>query len=263
MIRRRENGKMVITQMAHSWLAGQFALHWGNDTFRFPALAPDMILTAANHDLGWSTWEQTPQIDAEGRPIDFLDMPVTTHLALWTEGVAAVTMQNLYAGLLVSMHGRTLVEGRLNSGDRQDTAADKTRLQAFSTEQREWEAAQIDTLQTSDYFAPGCQAEALAANLRLLQLFDWLSLLLCMRPLSETVIADVPAACPSERVTINFKPLTANVLTIEPWPFKVPAFEITWPAYQLPQETFASDQALQRAWTAVRPTYLTFQVQER
>ena len=36
MIRRRDDATIVIPQTAHGWLAGQFALHWGNETFQIP-----------------------------------------------------------------------------------------------------------------------------------------------------------------------------------------------------------------------------------
>jgi hypothetical protein len=262
MIRRRDNNKIVITQTAHSWLAGQFAMQWGNDEFQFPALPSDMIFTAANHDLGWLRWEQTPEIDAEGRPIDFLEMPVATHLALWAEGITGAMMLNPYTGLLVSMHGRTLVEGRLK-GDRQDTAADQVSLQAFVDQQRCWEAEQVAWLQTSPYFAAGCQPEALAANLRLLQVFDWLSLLLCMRPLTETTIDDIPAGSANERIAFTFKTLGDDTLTIQPWPFKTAAFAVMLQAHQLPTETYPSHQALQQAWSASKIELLTFHLRDQ
>ena len=109
MIRRRDDPTIVITQTAHGWLSGQFAMFWGNQTFRFPALPHEVTIAAANHDNGWTAWEQSPELDPQQRPIDFLEMPVTTHTRLWQNGIRSLEAQNCYAALLVS-HERAFLE---------------------------------------------------------------------------------------------------------------------------------------------------------
>ena len=259
MIRRRDDATRLITQTAHGWLSGQFAMHWGNEAFQFPALPQDVIMAAANHDNGWMVWEQTPTLNDRGHPIDFLEMPVATHVALWRQGIERLRLQNLYVALLVSMHGRLLVEGRLRNND-QDSPADKGLLEAFSAAQRAWEADIIAQLKTQPYFSPGCETHRLEANLRLLQVFDWFSLLLCMKRLSETVVIDVPAKTPNQRVELRLRPRGDRALTVTPWPFNRPAFVVTVQAHCLPQPVFESCEAFQLAWKSAKIEPLVFKV---
>ena len=47
-----------------------------------------------------------------GRPLNFLDVPVPAHLAFYRAGIAAITDEDPYAGLLVSMHGAGIYRQR-------------------------------------------------------------------------------------------------------------------------------------------------------
>jgi hypothetical protein len=258
MIRRREDGAVVITQTAHGWLAGQFAMYWGNEYFQIPALHPELILAAANHDNGWFLWEQTPWLGPNGCPLDFVEMPAKTHLTFWQRGIEDLAEQSRYSALLVSMHARFLVEGRLrnNPGSADDTA----RLTAFLETQHHWEASTVRALETLPYYTAGCQRQALEANLRLLQIFDWLSLLLCMNTLTEAVIVDVPGQTSNHRLEIRLRPSERHRFTVDPWPFNQNHFEVMVQAHQLPAATFDSDEAYQAAWRSAEVNPLVFTV---
>ncbi len=246
MIRRRDNPTVIITQTAHGWLAGQLAAHWGNNRFRLPIDPHEMMLTAANHDQGWRQWEQHPKLNAQHRPADFLEMPVDEHLAIWRRSIACVESQTRYGALLVSRHARFLNERRVAAN--RDTHPDWEKLTAFCAEQRKWEAAQLTELRQTATVAPFCEPARYDAAFRLLQIFDWLSLLLCMDTVTESVVTDVPAQLPDERVTITLKPLVDGVLTVSPWTFAEPEFSVTVETRQLPAATFAADRDLQAAW---------------
>jgi hypothetical protein len=257
MIRRRDNDRVVITQTAHSWLAGQFALHWGNDQFRMPGLTDEVKLAAANHDNGWFDWEKAPLIGPDGRPLDFIEMPVETHLALWRRGLATLEEQSHYAALLVSKHARFLVEGRLRNNP--GTEAEAAQLSAFSQAQSQWEAAAADKLQSIAYYETGCQPHILEANLRLLQIFDWLSLLLCMKEVAESTIVDVPGQSANHRLEIRLRPLGPCRFTIDPWPFGGEKFEMIVQARELPTAIFDTDEAFQAAWQSAEIKPLAFE----
>lgn len=239
MIRRRDNPAILITQTAHGWLAGQIALHWGNHNFQVPALRSELILAAANHDNGWLAWEQAPKLDDQGRPVDFVEMSPNDHIDIWQRSIYGLAPQSRYAAILVSMHGRNLIDGRIR-GNTTDSAADTARLSEFSAELVAWEAEQIDQLMGDAHFTLGCQPDVLQANLRLLQIFDWLSLLLSMDKLMELTIEDVPGATATERVSMVFRPLDINQFTITPWPFARQSFSVTFQARTLPQPTFSN-----------------------
>ena len=216
-------------------------------------------MAAISHDNGWMIWEQRPELDTQNRPVDFLDMAVSTHLDLWRQGVERLARQSLYGALLVSMHGRALVEGRLNS-DRQDSETDRSLLAAFSAEQRTWEAAVTARLRGYPHYVAGCEAATLAANLRLLQVFDWFSLLCCMRALAPANVGDIPGQSVEQRVTVEMIPLGPQSLTMQPWPFKVPEFAVTVQAHKLPQPTFATVADFQTAWQETAPQPMIFQL---
>ena len=52
---------------------------------------------------------------ATGKPVNFLDVHISAHLAFYRACIAAVTEQDLYAGLLVSMHGAGIYRQRYGS----------------------------------------------------------------------------------------------------------------------------------------------------
>ncbi len=246
MIRRRDNPTIIITQTAHGWLAGQFAAHWGNDRFRLPVDRHELMLTASNHDQGWWQWEQNPKINERQRPTDFLEMPVDEHLAIWRRSIACVESQTRYGAVLVSQHARFLNEKRVAA--QRDPQPEWQKLVAFCEDQRAWETAQLAELRQIAVYQQACQPAPLAAAMRLLQIFDWLSLLLCMDDITESVVADVPAQLPDERVSITLKPLADGALNISPWPFAEPEFSATVQTRRLSATTFASDADLQAEW---------------
>src|SRR5215210_3795849 len=91
----------VVLQTDHADLSAGFAEAWRERGSR-----PDALLLATRrHDDGWAVWEQEPRVDAAGKPVGFLEVQVPAHLAFYRACIAAVTDQDPYAGLLVSMHG--------------------------------------------------------------------------------------------------------------------------------------------------------------
>ncbi|MEM7030274.1 MAG: DUF3891 family protein [Chloroflexota bacterium] len=247
MIRRRDNPSILITQTVHGWVAGQFAAYWGNEQFQIPALTKDVILTAYNHDNGWLEWEQMPQLNASGYARDFVEMPAETHTALWQKSIDRLNAQNPYAALLGSMHARYLVGGRIRGND-EDSAAEKAALQKFVDDVTERGTKLKETLSTVPYFSAACTEPNLSANFRLIQVFDWLSLLVCMNRLTTTTIEDVPAYPATKRLELDFIPLNEQAFTISPWPFSVPEFELVVEMQHLSQASFDNQQAFNQVW---------------
>jgi len=106
----RDNGDawQVVLQTDHATLAGAFARAW---TERGPA-HDAVVIAAERHDDGWAVWERSPLVDAGGAPVGFLDVHVPAHLAFYRAAIAAVTDEDPYAGLLVSMHGAGIYRQR-------------------------------------------------------------------------------------------------------------------------------------------------------
>jgi len=102
----------VVLQPDHGDLAGQLAQAWGNERFRTSPHHSSLALAAARHDDGWSVWERWPQLSDGDRPMQFLDVHISSHLAFYTAAMTDVTGQDPYAGLMVAMHGAGLYRER-------------------------------------------------------------------------------------------------------------------------------------------------------
>src|ERR1700748_568179 len=99
----------IVMQTDHADLSGDFARRWTERTGRSESLE----VAAERHDDGGPVGEQAPMCDVDsGKPLNFLDVGVLAHLAFYRAGIAAITEQDPYAGLLVSMHGAGIYRGR-------------------------------------------------------------------------------------------------------------------------------------------------------
>ena len=104
----REDGDavVVIGQPAHAWLSGQLARAWGNERLGQVTPREEVCLGAEQHDIGMAAWDLAPTLNPEtGRPHSFMELPIATHLELWTNAPSRLLAQSRYAALLISMHG--------------------------------------------------------------------------------------------------------------------------------------------------------------
>ena len=102
----------LITQNDHGDLAGQFAAHWGNDHFDRLKPYQSMVLAAEAHDNGWWDWDVYPSVDEQGVPLPFTRTPREIRSNFYGKGIDNVIARDLYAGLMVSMHGVGLPQQR-------------------------------------------------------------------------------------------------------------------------------------------------------
>ena len=94
----REDGDAVVCigQPAHAWLSGQLARSWALDP-----VEPweEVCLAAEQHDLGMAAWDAVPELNPEtGRPYSFMEMPLDTHLRLWTAAPSVVMLSSPASG---------------------------------------------------------------------------------------------------------------------------------------------------------------------
>jgi hypothetical protein len=173
IVRDRNEDWQVVLQIDHEDLSGDFARAWAEPGPRHPSL----VTAAARHDDGWAVWERAPRLDEEtGAPVNFLDVDITSHLAFYRAGIAAVGEQDPYAGLLVSMHGAGIYRqryGRDPALGLSRAAEAQALIDAFVDEQ---EAGYEERMT-----AAGIDDEQRWRDYELLQLYDRLSLYFCMR----------------------------------------------------------------------------------
>ncbi len=193
IVRDLDDAWQVVLQTDHADLSASFARAW-----RTP-LSPSLVVAAERHDDGWAVWEQAPRLDADGRPITFLEVDVRSHLAFYRAGIAAITEQDEDAGLLVSMHGAGIYRQRygLDPGLGLARAAEtKDEVDAFVAEQEAKFGGDLGD-RRGDY--------------ELLQLFDRLSLYFCMR--------DVESGEAAELQGYELVPIAPWHIRMKPFPF--------------------------------------------
>jgi hypothetical protein len=219
---------------------------WGNSAFARPEPFGPLVTAAALHDEGWRAWEEAPRAD-DGAPVDFPHIDRATHVALYRSGIATAIARDRRAGLLVSLHGQGLYEGRggLDPGPPTPRGDREPAVQAFLSEQDRVQ----DELRRRIGPGPGLDAWAWAAY-RLLQTWDALSLYLTWRSLAAgraSVLPQVPRATGDPGVELSLAPGGPFACTCDPWPFAGEALELPVAARVVEDRPYASDADLQGA----------------
>ncbi len=195
----RDDGEAVVAigQASHAWISGQLARAWT------PAPREEVCLAAEQHDLGMAEWDLAPTLNqSTGLPHSFVELPVETHIALWSEAPGKLLSQSAYAALLVSMHGVALQGLR----DMPKLApADRELVLGYLERQRLLQDRLIALL--------GADRDQLALEQRLLWAWDSISLALCLR-------------WPTTTVNGNTLALEGDRFTLTPWPFRTDRVEV-------------------------------------
>ena len=263
IVSRRPEGLLLVRQVDHQEQCGAMAEAWGNAEFARPEPWDPLVVAAAVHDEGWRAWEASPQVGEGGAPVDFPQIDRPTHVALYREGIEGAIARDPRAGLVVSMHGRGLYEGRLglDPGPPTPRADRPPAVQAFLAEQ---DGVQDDLRRR---IGGGSALDAWAwAGYRLLQTWDVLSLHLTWRAQAggrETTLPQVPRAVGDPGVTLTLRPVDALAATCDPWPFSGDRVALPVAARVVEDRPYASDADLQgalraspwetRAYTLSRP----------
>src|SRR5262249_10296212 len=219
MIVRTYHGKLLlIRQTDHMVLAGQLADIWGNKCFaRSEPFAP-LARAAYEHDTGCARWEAAPKVDRDTRrPYQFTDLPVEEHLAFYREGVDRVAAADAHAGLLVNLHCQGLYNQRFGTTPamtpRRPPAEQETAVRQFLT------ALQAQRCELG--LRVPIDEPALWTQYMLLQIYDRLSLYLCM-PQRAADLGPVPTSAGGAAVTLALRPTGGEEVAVAPWPFRDP-----------------------------------------
>jgi hypothetical protein len=242
MVHREDpNGVLLITQPAHAWISGQMARLWGNEIFGDFTPRPEVELAAELHDLGFLKWEEEPTLnEGTGLPHTFLSLPVAEHLEIWERGIYATTGYGRYPALLVSMHYTWLAQKHPHYENPQ--AAMLT--QDFLDTQAAYQSFAFASLRRDPHFAAAATEEAFTRNRRLVSLWDWLSLLLCMGKREAEVIREVPIAQGLGELVLRPKADDPWKYTLAPWPFRSASVKLVCEA-KLLEKKFQTTHAMQ------------------
>lgn len=171
----------LIAQPDHAALAGDLAANLTSP--HLPPLDQDVIRAIAVHDAGWAQFDggergtgrdlevvlRDPKLDANRRPVSFLEMTPAEFLTAWTDSIVLAEHTGPIGGVIVSQHFCRLAENRLLW--RIDNQQDTFGLQRFLRS----EAARQERLREQDQRPP----EQVRLLTDVLQFCDLLSLYLC------------------------------------------------------------------------------------
>ncbi len=105
IVRPAADALHLITQPDHAALSRRIMEHWV-PLADHPRRA-SILLAIGEHDNGWREPDDTPTIDARGRVVDFVNIPVPIRQAIWPRGVARLA-GDPWAAALVAQHAITV-----------------------------------------------------------------------------------------------------------------------------------------------------------
>lgn len=235
LLHHDDDGIVCIGQAAHSWVSGQLARRWGNDAVPPPEPLAEVCLGAEQHDIGMADWDRRPELDEQtGYPMSFLDLPLATHIALWTDAPEKVLTQSPYAALLVSMHGHALFRDRTPTPE----------IERYLRAQEELQRDLLERIGEDPVRARRNQELVWAADhLALVGLFpEWTPDQVCV-----------------DKITYTSQTLGPLHVSVDPWPFDEKEITLAYPGRRLTAKSATGAelhaQLAAAPWVGVRVTW--------
>jgi hypothetical protein len=273
IVTRRDGALHLVEQVEHGRVAGLLAAAWGNELFETPTPREPVRTAAARHDEGWRAWDARVLFhELERRPLHFLEIDASEHVRLYRQGVERVALGDVYAGVLVGMHWTGLYRGRWSAPGargRLDLGADGRAAQdaAVDAEERRWIDAK--RLAWTEQEPRAAFETRLWHNFELLQLWDLLSLYLCVMPrqpattpapagpwgpqlaalehAAQDVLLPPVRTDPlgvARRITVGVR--TPGELWLDPYPFQRPGIEVEVRSTAVPDRPATHDELAAR-----------------
>lgn len=152
----------LITQPNHAHFAGELLSLWRADGLPASPRRAEVLFAAREHDNGWREADAAPRWDAaRGRPHDFMSIARADRIEIWERGASRFAGSHPYAALLITRHAQNLHRDRRGDPD-WDPFLDL-----------------LDELATGLAAETGAAADDVAADYRLLDLADGISLAAC------------------------------------------------------------------------------------
>ena len=264
----------MISQNDHGDLAGQFAAHWGNEQFARPEPYQSMVLAAETHDNGWWDWDIYPSIDEQGAPIPFTRTPREFRSTFYGKGIDNVVARDLYAGLVVSMHGVGLPQKRYGTMptmvDRDDPYSQK-----FIAEREPTHKEMIEKLSRMEQYAGLTGRERIWHNYLLMQVFDRLSLFFCsnfdIRAVATAgahtkagkayygaTIQPTPLKPGDEQGQIQLRVIDGQTVVVDPYPFEESPLPVSVRGKLIPKIKYKSQEEFREIYGKSQRQEFTF-----
>jgi hypothetical protein len=167
IVAREADAYRLVTQPDHARLAGEMLALWRGDGLPANPRRAELIFAGREHDNGWREADAAPRCDGAGRPVDFAAMPRQERIEIWERGTTRFLEERMgrparpYAALLIVRHARELHRAARREAEWRDFVR------------------RLATLERRLRLELGAGGRALAADYRLLNLADTLSLAAC------------------------------------------------------------------------------------
>jgi hypothetical protein len=252
IVRDTGDAWQVVLQTDHAELSGDFARAWGNERFDVPRPLDTVARAAARHDDGWAIWERAPSLlqmnGGPPKPRNFLDVQIINHLAFYRAQIAAVSDEDRYAGMLISMHGAGIYNGRYGTDPELKLTfapMERTAVDGFITEQESRRDELVDEL--------GLTQEELWTNYKLLQIYDRLSLHFCMKDVENGEsgkLTSVPITYDGEETELSIQADGPWKVKLDPFPFAEGTAKFTLLRRTIPKKSWPDNETFREDFFA-------------
>jgi Protein of unknown function (DUF3891) len=264
MIRRHGDCDFfLIDQVRHAALSAALGRWVGNQRFAAPLPLRPFLSGIELHDSGWALHDRHPTVNAQGWPTNVFETPLQLEMEIRSLCTDLAIRADLYAGLLVSLHGLALSRYAKPGQDAPHELFVLNKFQHRQVEIQEDLRRQLN-MRTDlplhfGLAEPGRSAEEdlLSCNFHLLQLLDVLSLNICLDKTTFSSLDEVPPAPGLRPVTVRMSRPEPGIWTVDPWPFARPQIPVQVVGRRVPLTTYADDESLRRVFATAPEVRLT------
>jgi hypothetical protein len=220
---------LVIHQIDHAAMSGQFAAVFGNNEFASLMPYEPMVYVATHHDDGWAAVDARAEMDANtGLPYHLTQTPLPYLLETSVASPDANEQHHPYSGLLSSMHTYGLFHGRYGLSDKVYINLVPAEHKTAVTNMLDAELARQERLKAllnADKGRYPFSGDVIFFhNYKLLQFFDTLALYFHMvhpAARTESQFLNVPRDL-ADDMTVTIRPQNDNRYALSPYPFREP-----------------------------------------
>jgi hypothetical protein len=170
----------------------------------------------------------------------FEEIDLPSYLRVRKEATAAVAAQDVYAGILTSMHTYNLLTEQADASTIRPEH--RPAYEAFLAEQLTWQHTTAGRL--------GASAEALRRGFEFLQCCDNLSLIACSGYDQPRDLRHTHPDKNGHRHAINCRPAGPGAYTLSPWPLAVPEVKLQLRHREIPKAAVGDAATYLKAFTA-------------
>jgi Protein of unknown function (DUF3891) len=214
------------------------------------------VRAAHYHDSGWFRYETSPRFDPVSKQTPtYRSLPHdAAQLASYQWGIDMLAGVDRYSGLLASKHRTGLWQARYGIMSEPPPRPPRTLtpdVQAFVTHNETQQAA----------LASGLDHHEVAVNYNLLQVWDLMSLYICSsEQLKDERIAPAPVSYAEggRGVALQLRPLSAERISVNPFPFAKEPLTVSLVYRRLNQSDLRDENTFNAAYFSAPPQIATY-----